>query len=82
MTCQLTEAEVARRTATRERMAVSHADFQERLLAAEAERAAAAPTIEVLTPQAFVTKLVAQGGPLARNAEKDDEDGEEADHQG
>ena len=82
MTRQLTEAEVARRAEFRARSAVRRTEFQAQLLEAEAQRAAAAPTIEVMTPQAFVTKLASQGGPLARTAEKDGQHGKEADHQG
>lgn len=82
MARQLTEAEVARRTQFQAQAAASRAAFQDKLLEAQVERAASAETVEVLTPQAFVAKLVAQGGPLARNAEKGGQDGEEADHGG
>ena len=63
------------------RMEASRAAFEQAKLEAEAARAAEAPTIEVLTPQDFVTKLASMGGPLSRS-DKDAGHGTEADQEG
>ena len=63
------------------RLAASREAFQRRLLEAEADRAAAAPTAEVLSVSDFVTKLASMGGPL-RRSDKDDGHGTEADQAG